>query len=310
LVTSVQLLFSLTSSHSSHVSISSRVPLIECRSIALVVKMPSLLRKAKSAIYARAHAEADDDAAEAQAADQNNFVNNSQTIDNGLPPPVLPKDTTRNSTSLFNSFSSPRSHRKGRIDLSTAVKSKSNIQAREWQPDKPSSITELRRRLVRKASTFNLHSRRLGGATSRRRSEHLFPDPNSTDSDSDTNVPTNKAYRRSPIAPESTRPATASTAYSEAAETIVHPQNSTKTTRSDSISSKVTVISAGGPTPKKEVQNTSKADAIPAPQDFKYLERHTDPNGSCWGKMATTTPLPYETLKKITVEVSTIVTTR
>lgn len=277
--------------------------------------MSSLLRHIKSALCARAsraHADADADA-EAEAADQNNFVNNSQANDNGQsPPPVPPKNKSKISIVFQHPLSSPHHQRRAAIDLSAAVESRSNIQTRANQTERRSSVTDFRRRLVRKASTLNLHTRRLAGV-SRAASEHRNPSLFLSISTTDSDTPATTAIQRLRSAPVSvpTRPVTASTAESEATDATVHLPNSPNTTRSGSILSTVTDISADDSDLEKEVQNNGEPDAISAAQSINSIERDIDPLGPEQNehKMATTTPLPYETLKKITVEVSIVATT-
>lgn len=283
--------------------------------------MPTLLRKAKSTIAARAHADDAEGAAAARgagagtgaAADadanraQNNFVNNSHATDNGPPPPVPAKDT--NFPSFFPRFSTIRDNRRSRIDLSTAVESESSIQAREKQLEKQSSITQLRRRLVRKASTFNLHSRRLAGVSpashdsSYRRSAHLFPD-----TDTDNDLLPNYTYDRAQNAPEFATSDTASTVYSRAAETPVSRREFSNATDHDSTSSNITVISPVQLPSTEKSQEITRVLATLTTQEPVYppcsAEAHITPEGHVWKKMATTPPLPYESLKKITVDVS------
>lgn len=132
----------------SYLSLQSRALIVShlaliCRSTAQPNDMPSLQRKVKSSLYARvSRAHADADAyAEAEAADQNNFVNNSQANDNGQqpPPPVPPKDKSKNSIVFHHPFSSPHHRRRDAIDLSTTVESRLSIQTREKQTQRTSS---------------------------------------------------------------------------------------------------------------------------------------------------------------------------
>lgn len=260
-----------------------------------MVGVSTLIRRARSTIHARAHA---DGSAAVTAEDQNNFVNNSQVTDNGLPPPVPPKDSSN--PSFFHRLSSFRDHRRSHIDLSTAVESDLSIQAREKQLEKQSSITHLRRRLVRKASTFNLHSRRLAQDASHRRSEHLFPD---TDTDSDS--PAKVKHRRHLSASEPATPDTTFTAYSQAAQAAIGYKDFSKTTDHDSISSKTTVISPAQVVPENQPQSNTQADARLRTQHLASRKGGFDTKVKDSVKMANVNaPLPYETLKKITVDVS------
>lgn len=122
--------------------------------------MATLLRKSRSIISARA--------------DHNGHVNNE------VQPPLPQRDS---GAGLFQQFSSIRNRRRSRIDLTTAVESEQSAaarQQREEQLQKQHSLIQLRRRLVRKASTFNLHTRHRSSPQKDlekyRRSEHLFLD--------------------------------------------------------------------------------------------------------------------------------------
>lgn len=283
-----------------------------------MVTVPTLLRKARSTALARAHADRGAPAVTAAAAApdadanhaQNNFVNNSQATDNGRPPPVPAKDT--NSPRFLHRFSTIRDYRTSRIDLSTAVESESSIQAREKQLDKQSSISQLRRRLVRKASTFNLNSRRLVALSpvtnnsSNRRSAHLFLD---ADTDSEIYPPTN-THERSPSAPEILRSDTASTVYSTVAETIISRCELPNATDHDSTSANTAVFTPSQPSSHQN-RETREINTFPstwAVQEPVYTPTGTEPHLNTErhiGKtMAATPPLPYEVLKKITVDVS------
>lgn len=259
-----------------------------------------LLRKAKSTMHARAHAET------ARSSSANNYVNNTHNkADNGqCPPPVPPRDAGKtNSSHFFHHFSSIRDRRRSRIDLSTAVESETSTQARLQKQD---SITQLRRRLVRKASTFNLHSRHLrtSSATAQdvpnHRSEHLFPD---TDINGDTTVTATYSQPLTVSQPE--RPATASTIYSEAAETILHCATSVNTTESDSENLRVTSAPTGRSHLEEQLPSINQYQANPASHGPSNIEKNLNTQGITWLKMATATPpLPYDTLKKITIDVS------
>lgn len=254
--------------------------------------MATLLRKSKSII--------------SPLADHDSSVNNE------VPPP---SPAIESSTGLFHHFSSIRYRRKSRIDLSAAVESEKSATARQHrdnQLQKQHSLTQLHRRLVRKASTFNLHTRHRSSPQkdleNYRRSEHLFPD-----ADDEILHPQIQPQ-------ELERPATASTVYSIAAETIPCRESET----SDSANSQVTTI----PVRRYNLPAVYNKKPLPQPEPVDYLiaraqeevlnaqkdliarypsyrEKHYEGLG-VWAKMAAPgaePPLPYEKLKQITVEV-------
>jgi len=252
--------------------------------------MATLLRKSKSVISARP--------------DHNDISVNNEVPSSG--------------TGLFQHFSSIRSRRKSRVDLSTAVESETSAaarQQREEQVEKQHSLTQLRRRLVRKASTFNLHTRHRNSPQKdldkHRRSDYLFPDL-----DNETLPPQTQPS-------EFERPSTASTVYSEAAETILHRDRSGT---SESVNLQVTTIPVrrhtlpaiydDKPLPQPEPEPLScliteaQQEILEAQNELitrypSYREKHYEGLG-VWAKMATPgaePPLPYEKLKQITVEV-------
>lgn len=258
--------------------------------------MATLLRKSKSIISARPD-------------------NNGISVNNKVPVP-LPAEGS--GTGLFQHFNSIRNRRKSRVDLSTAVESETSAAARqhrEEQVEKQHSLTQLRRRLVRKASTFNLHTRHHSSPQKdldkHRRSDYLFPDV-----DDETPRPQTQPS-------ELERPSTASTVYSEAAETILHRDRSGT---SESANSQLTTISVrrhtlpalygDKPLPQPEPEPLSyliaeaQQEILEAQNELitrypTYREKHYEGLG-VWAKMATPgaePPLPYEKLKQITVEV-------
>ena len=267
--------------------------------------MGTLLRKSRSIISSRA--------------------DSSTWSSNEPPPPLPPKDS---STGLFHHFNSIRDRRKSRIDLSTPVESEQSAaarQQREEQLAKQHSIAQLRRRLVRKASTFNLHTRHRGSPQKDldeyRRSEHLFPDAD------------DEAPRPQTQHTELVRPSTASYIYSEAPKNILHRERSATT---ESLSSQITTI----PISRHSLPALYDEKTLPEPDDHLiaraaeankevyhelsraqrevfqsqhylaanfpfYKEKHYEGLG-VWGKMAAPgaePPLPYKKLKQITVEV-------
>lgn len=83
-------------------------------------------------------------------------TNNNNTTTTTAPPPAIP---------LFKEKQTSKPQRRSRIDLSTAVESEHSVRARqEYQQLHPDhSLTEFRRRLVRKASTFSLRTKHRTG---------------------------------------------------------------------------------------------------------------------------------------------------
>lgn len=274
--------------------------------------MASLLRKSKSTLL---HA-------------------NNLNVEDHAPPTTAPSTNTSSSGGLLFHLSNIKHRRKSRIDLSTAVESQQSIVARQQRQQQQlhnqHSITQLRRRLVHKASTFNLHSRhRISPETSRQalqRSEHLFPD-SSTSANNE-----HAAQAEQPTSTpksDSVRPSTPSTVYSEATETILHRSPSLANRVSQE--SHITAVQARRhtvPDPYKiESEHISstwsrqtsfdrndtqltllQAQAELAALSLGPTEKHIDRFG-VWVKMATATaqpPLPYEKLKEITVEVSLV----
>lgn len=222
---------------------------------------------------------------------------------------------------LFHRSNNSRDSRKSRADLKPVTGSPLSAIGREKaeQVRKQHSLAELRRAIVRKASTFNLHTRHrsaIPSSPSRPRSEHLFPD---FDQDSP------RAVRAPPIVHEE-RPVTASTEYSEAVESFRPVSDSGS---SHSIYSQITTVPvrrktlelvqppAARPYPDLKRasidrlvgfvrQEISKAQSELIQKHSNYREKHTDGTG-VWVKMATPAaqpPLEYEKLKQITVEVS------
>lgn len=255
--------------------------------------MATLLRKSRSIISARPD-------------------HNGITVNNEVPAPESP------GAGLFQHFSSIRNRRKSRIDLSTAVESESSAAARQEraeQLEKQHSLTQLRRRLVRKASTFNLHTRHRSSPqkdiNTHRRSDHLFPDVD------------DETLRSQTQPSELERPSTASTVYSEAAETILHRDRSGT---SESANSQVTAIPVRRHTLPAIYDDNTRPQRHLEPVDYllteaqheilqaqnelitrypAYTEKHYE-GLSVWAKMAAPgaePPLPYEKLKQITVEV-------
>lgn len=225
---------------------------------------------------------------------------------------------------LFHQFNSIRSRRKSRADLLASIDSTASPSYRyqEEQVRKQHSLLDLRRRIVRKASTFNLHTRHrstLQSNTDDLRSEHLF-----LDSDQDPAQPA----RASSLLAHDERPSTASTNYSEAVETI---QQRESTDDSSSVYSQITTVPARrhtlaftSPSDEKPLsipkrasvdylvaqrnQKVLEAQSEIVRQHSNYREKHIDGSG-VWVKMATPSaapPLAFEKLKQITVEVSFI----
>ena len=263
--------------------------------------MANLLKKSKSIILQRG-----------EQSSNNKIVKETN-------PPLPPKDST-SAVPLFQHFSSIRNRRKSRIDLSTAIESETSASARQERGDleKLHSLTQLRRRLVRKASTFNLHNRHRSSPVKdsdrRSGSEDLFLDVGY------------EAARPETAPRDFERPATASTVYSEAAENILHRSVSDT---DNSVYSQVTTVPIRRHTIADLYQDKPlpelKSDPEPRPLFTRaqqelleaqhqlysthttYREKHIEPGQGVWAKMATpaaTPPLPYEKLKQITVEVS------
>lgn len=223
---------------------------------------------------------------------------------------------------LIETFNSIRNRRKSRVDLSTAVESESSVGAR-WQQEaelnQKRSISHLKRRLVRKASTLNLNSKHHTSTSryhqERERSEYLFPDPTEDEASPAPNTSN---------AAEVPRPSRrASTVYSEAAETVVHRSPSST---DQAVYSRVTaipaepsesshrssdeLISVSAPELVDRLIAKAQREILEAQNELvsrypNYREKHTTVSG-VWGKMAALAaepPLPYEKLKQITVEV-------
>ncbi|KAK5091743.1 hypothetical protein LTR05_001928 [Lithohypha guttulata] len=260
--------------------------------------MANLLRRSRSMIRRNEH-------------------NSTGNVNNDTPPPLPPKDSN---ISLFQRFNSIQSRRKSRIDLSTAVESEKSAairQQREEQLQKQHSISHLRRRLIRKASTFNLHTRHRSSPPTDPippRDEKLFPD---IGHDPD---------RPGTALQELERPSTASTVYSETPETILQRPRSDS---SNSDYSQLTTVPIrrhtlaivhpydDKPLPNPSRQSSSvnrliahaqqevlKAQAELTEKHHNYQEKHTEGLG-IWVKMATPSaepPLAYDKLKQITVE--------
>ena len=232
------------------------------------------------------------------------------------------------SARFFGPISSLRNRRKSRIDLLTAIESDKSIAARRQRQEelqKHSSITHLRRRLVRKVSTFNLSRPNPDKVPESRaaRSEHLFLDSY----EDERSTPIEKLK---PLC-ATDRSSTASTKYSEAAETFQHRSLSPSVSITDhsSIHSRVTTIPARRHTqldnsndrqvpldrPEhahlgREVTTSNlaraQAELSASTSEPEHLAKHLDHFGVCvkMASAAAQPPLPYDKLKLITVEVS------
>ncbi|KAK5946417.1 hypothetical protein PMZ80_000560 [Knufia obscura] len=221
--------------------------------------MATLLRKSRSIISARA--------------DHNGHVNNE------VQPPLPQRDS---GAGLFQQFSSIRNRRRSRIDLTTAVESEQSAaarQQREEQLQKQHSLIQLRRRLVRKASTFNLHTRHRSSPQKDlekyRRTETILQREQSAASDSEASQITTVPVRRY------TLPAI----YDE--KPLPQPE----------------------PEPIDFLISKAQLEILKAQDELaarypSYREKHYEGLG-VWAKMATPgaePPLPYEKLKQITVD--------
>ena len=265
-----------------------------------------------------------------QTAQNSNVLSHGQTPDiSEVPPlPALPrKESTPN---LFNRYSTLRFRRKSRIDLSTPVESPQSIQARqnceEERNKEGHSITQLPRRLVRKASTFNLHSlNRLGHTFSdkgyrnqSRRSAHLFPDI-----DSDPEEETEYKYTQ-PAQVEEHEPCPAfSTGFIEVAPSASHNDSVESINSAYSHATAIPIRQAAvalrvtQPITPSNTTSTLTTD-LPVQAEAKVSEAqtlqqtHTEVNiphdtseNTCVSMSGPVAdhPLPFEKLKEITNEV-------
>lgn len=262
--------------------------------------MAALLRKSKSTI---------------QRSDQSN-VNKSS---------LEPLPAADSSKGIIKHWSSSiRRRRRSRADISTSVESEASFAARQQRDNelsKQNSITQLKRRLVRKASTFNLHSRHHN-------SSQKDPEKRCRSDNSPL-----KASRDEAVLSKSTASSqqklgqlyTPSILSSQGEATTLSLERSCT---NNSISSRITAIPTGQSDPASFFNDHLLSDSnygsvdhlvARAQQEIlraqkelvskypNYKEKHIE-GLSTWAKMAAQIvepPLPYEKLKQITVEVST-----
>lgn len=287
--------------------------------------MSSLLRKVKSAILTGAPPST----TAGQSSQYGSSVSRVETQNvSGTPPPLPPLPPKGSTTNLLDQFSTLRHRRKSRIDLSTAVESPQSIEARqtrEEQRNKEHSLSQLPRRLVRKASTFNLHSRGHLGSTfadkgyhkRNRRSEHLFLDADTDTEEKDHNSATFPAFD------EQVRSSTGSVVYSEAVETIarhdsVHSCGSAYS-HTTAIPGQLSAVATSTSRPSydpKPLPNPITKLFVTAERSVSEAQtllaahvehrKPTEPSEGTWAKMAgpgAEPPLAYERLKEITNDV-------